>query len=424
MLLGQVGAAEHFVSPEGDNANFGTRKMPWKSLQYGIDRLKPGDTVTALPGTYHEKIEFNRSGTAGEAGTITLRAEGKAIISGAKSEGDHIIAIYNQSYIRVIGLELRDNLDVDDGSAIRVEGTCSHIELRDNIIHNMRGKDAMGITVYGTSPRVAVTEITIDGNQIYDCEPAKSEALVLNGNIDGFEVTNNIVRDVNNIGIDFIGGEKSICRDTSKVTRNGVCANNTVLRARSNYGGGYAAGIYIDGAKNILVEGNTISGCDLGIEIGAENKGSITTGVTVRGNRIFKNDKAGITMGGYSLKAGSTEGCIFIGNTLYRNTLAGKKSQGEIWLQVAKGNRIENNTVVGQGGERPLLLSEKLAGDNTLKNNVWFSDSGAESSVFVWRGKWLEGFAAYSEASGQGAGSRFEKPDIDAALAAAEKELK
>jgi len=53
----------------------------------------------------------------------------------------------------------------------------------------------------------------IDGNEVYDCDPAPSEALTLNGNVDGFQVTNNVVHDVNTIGIDAIGGERDIQPD-------------------------------------------------------------------------------------------------------------------------------------------------------------------------------------------------------------------
>jgi len=411
LLPTSLPAVERFVSPDGHDSAPGTRAQPWRSIQSSINRMRPGGTVIAMPGTYLEKVEISVSGSA-EGGPITLQAEPGAIISGAKSISDHIIHISNRSYIRVIGFELRDNLKVRDGSGIRVEGECAHIELRDNVIHEVRGKDAMGITVYGTSAVVPITKLVIHGNQIYDCEPAHSEALVLNGNIDGFEVTGNTVRDVNNIGIDFIGGEKSICKDTTKVARNGVCRGNTVLRARSSYGGGYGAGIYVDGAKDILIEGNTVAECDIGIEVGAENKGKLTTGIVVRGNTLRDNDKAGLAAGGFSVKkSGRVEGCIFSDNVLQNNTGAGKKSQGEIWIQAAAGNTFEGNKVHGDGA-RPVLLAEKMAGVNTFKNNVWYSDKGAAKTIFVWRGKWCEGFAGFRKISEQGEGSRFEKLGI------------
>ncbi len=103
--------------------------------------------------------------------------------------------IAGRSWIEVVGLELRNNLGVNDGSGVRVLGAGSHIELRQNRIHDIRGKNAMGITVFATAP-TPVSDLVIDGNEIYDCDPAPSETLTLNGNVDGFAVTNNIVHDV------------------------------------------------------------------------------------------------------------------------------------------------------------------------------------------------------------------------------------
>ena len=82
--------------------------------------------------------------------------------------------------------------------------------------------------------------------------PAPSEALVLNGNVTGFQVTGNVVRDVNNIGIDMIGGETDIQPNPALVARNGIVRRNVVVAANSNYEGGYAAGIYVDGGRRGL----------------------------------------------------------------------------------------------------------------------------------------------------------------------------
>jgi Right handed beta helix region len=131
----------------------------------------------------------------------------------------------------------------------------------------------MGITVYRTNPDVPLSDIVIDDNTIYDCEPADSETLTLNGNVDSFEVDRNVVHDVNNIGIDFIGGEGISTSPATDAARNGTCRDNVVYRARSSYGGGYAAGIYVDGGRNIVLERNIVHECDEGIEVGAENPG-------------------------------------------------------------------------------------------------------------------------------------------------------
>jgi Right handed beta helix region len=195
------------------------------TIQAGLDVAVAGDVVRVRqkPTPYFDKLVFPRSGSAG-GGYITLEAlpGEEPVVDGTGVGGDNMVLIDSRSYVKVIGLELQNNPGVTDGSGVRILGSGSHIEVRDNRIHDMRGSNAMGITVYATAAQ-PISDLMIDGNQIFDCEPAPSEALTLNGNVDGFQVTNNVVRDVNNIGIDFIGGETDIQPDASKVARNGVC---------------------------------------------------------------------------------------------------------------------------------------------------------------------------------------------------------
>ena len=90
----------------------------------------------------------------------------------------------------------------------------------------------MGITVYGTSTTASLSDLVIDQNELYDLEPAQSEALTLNGNIEHFVVSRNIVRDVNSIGIDFIG---STSTPTPPRCHETASADSTqVSRARAN----------------------------------------------------------------------------------------------------------------------------------------------------------------------------------------------
>ena len=243
VLLSQshTSAADYYVSLTGKDVSDGSKASPWRSIQHAASSLKPGDSAHVLAGTYTEKITVKSQGSK-EGGFITLQAHGEVIVSGAGVQGENIFHIKDRSYVRISGFEIRDNLKVKDGSGIRVEGACQHIELLKNRIHEIRGKDAMGITIYGSNADTPLSDLLIEGNEIFECEPAQSETLTLNGNVSGFKILNNIVRDVNNIGICMIGGEEWINKDRSRVTRNGLVKGNKVSRARSNYGDGYAAG--------------------------------------------------------------------------------------------------------------------------------------------------------------------------------------
>ena len=402
---------ERHVAPQGNDSAEGSAAAPWRTIRHACDQAKPGDTIVVAPGIYAEKVIIERSGTVGQP--IVLKGQPGAIISGKGVSGPNMILIEDQSHVQVIGFEIRDNLEVKDGSGIRVEGKGSHIELRNNRIHNIRGRDAMGITIYGTNAKEALEHIVIDGNEVFECDPARSEALTLNGNVSNFKVTNNIVRDMNNIGIDFIGGEAWTSGDASKVARNGLCKGNKVLRCRSAYGGGYAAGIYVDGGRDIVIEDNLITQCDLGIEIGAENKGTVTSGIVVRNNKIFLNDKAGLVFGGYESKAGRVKQCQFLNNLCYRNNRHHEDHNGELWIQWASENEVRGNTFAVNDSDSPLAqLDSADAANNRLTNNHYFTEAGADDAFFVFKGEDVNGFAAWQSTTGLDTGSVFAPVDV------------
>jgi Right handed beta helix region/Protein of unknown function (DUF1565) len=409
LLASSLAAADFYVSPTGNDEGAGSKDAPWKTISHASASLKPGDTAHVLAGAYNEKVNVTSSGSA-DGGFVTLSAEGKVIVSGKGVEGENIFTIKDGSYVNISGFEIRDNLDVRDGSGIRVLGLCSKVELKNNIIHEIRGRDAMGITIYGTNPDKALTDIVIDGNEIYDCDAAQSEALTLNGNVSGFRITNNNVHDVNNIGICMIGGEHWVSKDRTKVTRNGICAGNKVARARSSYGDGYAAGIYVDGGSDIVIEDNEVTGSNLGIEIGAENQGTVTRGVIVRNNRIYFNEKAGLVFGGYDRKVGRVEGCTFENNFCYHNDTHHDKN-GELWIQIASKNKITGNTF-WSSSQGPVLQSDKMAEDNELDHNTYYSEAGRGDAFFNWREHEANGFEAYLRISKQDAHSKFERPKV------------
>ncbi|RBP42345.1 parallel beta helix pectate lyase-like protein [Roseimicrobium gellanilyticum] len=402
-------AATYHVSTKGADTAGGSKAEPWRTIQHAADSLQPGDTALIAAGTYLEKVTISKGGTA-EHGPIALQAEGAVIVSGKGIKGQNIFHIKDASHVRLIGFEIRDNLKVDDGSGIRVEGACSQIEIKNCRIHEIRGKDAMGITVYGTNPTTAISQLLIQGCEVYGCDPAESEALTLNGNIDGFQILNNVVRDVNNIGICMIGGEDWINSDRTKVTRNGLCKGNKVSRIRASYGDGYAAGIYVDGGSDIIVEENDITECNLGIEVGAENKGTIARRIVVRNNRVWKNQKTGIVFGGYEGKAGRVEDCLIEGNVCYHNDTHDDRN-GELWIQWASHNVVKGN-VFWAGEEAMLLQCIAEARDNTLNGNIWYTEAGADEANFTWLGRELTGFEAYRRFSKQDSSSKFQKPKV------------
>ena len=392
-----------FVSTGGNNANPGTLELPWRTVQYACNHATAGSTIFIMSGVYNEKIAITTSGSAGGGFlTVTALDTDTVILDGTGISGDQIILIQNQQYIRIQGLELRNNLDQTFGTGIWVQGSGNHIEIINNIIHDMRaapgGGDAMGISVYGSST-TPISNVVLRGNTIRNCQPGHSESIVLNGNVDTFLIANNVVHDVNNIGIDMIGGEKTCPDPAQDVVRNGICRGNLVYNARSIYGGGYAAGIYVDGGRNIIVERNIVHDADVGMEIGCEIKGVTASGMIVRDNLLYHNDKRGLSFGGYNYPAtGRVTNSIFSNNTMFNNDILGT-GEGEIYIEYTLNCTLKNNIAYAHRGRLITSTVDNSSG-NIFDYNRFFTTAASGNAV-DYNGAIYSTIDSYRGATGQ-----------------------
>lgn len=88
LLCGRTHAATFYVSLSGSDTASGTAASPWRTLQRGADALQPGDTLLAGPGTYRERIEMKRGGTALAPITLAALPGARVIVSGADRLSD------------------------------------------------------------------------------------------------------------------------------------------------------------------------------------------------------------------------------------------------------------------------------------------------------------------------------------------------
>jgi hypothetical protein len=189
-----------------------------------------------------------------------------------------------------------------------------------------------------------------------------------------------------------------------------VVAGNRVTRARFNGGGRDAAGIYVDGARNVVVEHNISWRNDVGIEVNAIHPGVVATAITVRNNFVSSNNRSGISIGGSDAFAGTVQDSRVVNNTLSRND-AKRTGGGELRVQFASNNLIANNIVSGRPGS-VLLNSERDAGPNTVNYNLYQSPGRAASARFLWNGATFAGLDAFRAASLLDANSLFADPQL------------
>jgi hypothetical protein len=406
-----------FVSTAGDDSNPGTEARPWRHIQHACDSASAGDTVFVKGGVYNEKITVNISGNSAEGFITFIPYQSETVIlDGSGITGDQLILIRNKNYVRFEGFELRNNLNQTFGTGIWVQGFGDYVELRNNRIHDMRaasgGGDAMGISVYGSDPALPISHVIIEGNVIFNCEPGHSESLTLNGNVDTFSIVNNVVHDVNNIGIDMIGGEGTSSNSANDFVRNGACRGNTVYRARSIYGGGYAAGIYVDGGQNILIERNIVHDCDVGLEIGCENHGKIASGMIVRENLLYNNDKRGLSFGGYNYPAtGTVTNSVFLNNTVFNNDVL-KTDEGELYVEYAQNCIVKNNIFYSSDQNKLITTAFGKATGNVFDYNFYYSPVGEADITIDWNGTVYTGFDNFRNGTGQDSHSAFGDPQF------------
>jgi hypothetical protein len=213
--------------------------------------------------------------------------------------------------------------------------------------------------------------------------------MVLNGNVTNFAVSNNVVHDNDNIGIDFIGFEGNGPADQDQA-RSGLCAGNRVYNISSatnpTYGGERSAdGIYVDGGKDIIIERNIVDNCDIGIEVASEHGGKTTSGITVRSNFVSRSFQGNILSGGYDASRGNAANIVIVNNTLYHG------ADGEVILQYnCNGITIKNNICVANPGTAYLSNSGSNNTNVVVDNNLYY---GASTSS---PGSWSDANAKYA----------------------------
>nr|HML37184.1 right-handed parallel beta-helix repeat-containing protein [Bacillota bacterium] len=324
-------------------------------------------------------------------------------------QGD-VIRISNQSFVRLMGLEIANNTSkAKDGfiTGIGIWGKGEGIEILDCKIHEIRysggtdssdeseGAGARAIAVYGMDGSEPISGLVIDGNEIWDVSCGAGEAVTVSGNVDGFEFTNNYVHDTDSDGLVLVGDGKlkgkAVCTPAAQNrARNGFVGYNKMernsRRGNPDYPGNWfnAGGIYANGAENVTIAYNTCRENDLGIKVGSEAREKVCQGITVRDNLIYGNLSSGILAGGNDMNRGWASNCKFLNNTLYNNDTE-KSGSGEINLLKSRGIFFSSNIVYT--GPQNLTVVKSLgpeyAYDILFNNNIYYGPGGSRSLRFT-----------------------------------------
>ena len=405
LFVQQVFSTTYYVAINGHDSNDGSESNPWATIQKAAETLVAGDTVIVKAGTYNTSLYFKNSGNAAN-GYITYMAnpgdtviiDGTGVPEYQFGDMDGLINSQGKSYIKFIGFHI-DAYETHFGIYFR--GPASHIEIRDCIVSNGNIIDKWGghaFVIWGqTGDSGPVSNVIIDGNEVYNNYTGGNEQLTLYGEVSNFEVTNNIIYNCSNINLDFIG----------RISINGVAfgrPHNGLVKGNICYGAGrlvpensYGSGIYTDGAgkpdliNSIIIEDNISYDNDFsGIEIGDEHDGESSGGILVKNNISYKNDFFGIFVGGGGIGNGGTvKNVNFYNNTTYKNL-------NEISISTVENINFKNNIFYRGNNDVFLWMEEVAVGKVNFNYNCWFPDGN-----WAWGNSEYIGFSVLQQNTSQ-----------------------
>ncbi len=331
-------------------------------LQAALDD-PTADNIINISGTIFGRFIVNRSGT--EANPVIIRGGTISALGVADTTQGlefALLAILSESNIRIENVTFENNF-IQSAKGIYVTTTVfddaptQNIFIDSSNLSNIGWSDdnvadpsanpsgtgqAHGILVTGRTANT-ITNVNITNNTLNNIIAGNSEALTLNGNVDGFLVQANTISNITNIGIDIAGGFGVADAEIDQA-RNGQVIENTVFNCRrpSSVSGVFEpAGIYVDGGANVEVARNRSYQNGQGFSIGREQAGE-TTNITMTNNLSYSNAENGLVFGG---NLGFVSDSIVRNNTFYQNGLDKPGERSGISVQITQGSRITNNII-------------------------------------------------------------------------------
>jgi hypothetical protein len=319
-------ATTYYVAPAGSDASPGSQEQPWRTIQYAVDHLSPGDTVYIRQGTYAEHVVVTRSGQADAWLTIaaypgenpTLDAQGLDMWNWSG-----VIDLSGQHYWNVSGLRLVNSayagVFADGGSYFVVENVYTY------------NTASSGIAFFGAQ------QVLVASNEVVWAGSGGQQEHISIADTQYFEVRNNHVHGYN----PTTGGKEGI--DAKDGSAYGSIHHNEVNDLSE-------LGIYVDAysrhTHDIAVYSNRVHDIAAdGIAIAAE-AGGLLENIWVTNNLVYNNCYVGI---------GISECC---------NDLADTHPMQNIWLV---NNTLSNNGWEWGGG---IHLVNVNVSNLTIRNNL------------------------------------------------------
>lgn len=337
IISSKAWSATFYVSKTGHNADPGTLTKPFKTIAYGSQKLRAGDTLYIRAGTYaesmnHDEREFRF--TNGRAGAYTryIAYRGEQVIIMPNSNGLAIVP-ETAAYIEIRGF-IFDGTNASGGGVILQANTdfsvhAHHVRIINNDIRN---SDRSALQAVGNNE--------IIGNRLHG---AYSYGCYCNG--DGGLFERNIIYGNGGYGL-HLYNEHNFARNW--VIRNNTFYNNGSGFHHSDAQGRPRRGPWQETAAVILTRG-------------ANNQ--------FYNNLLYSNPHGGVRVWG------NADNALIANNTIYGNGDYGIKVDGAI----NENNRIVNNVLWKNSGPQIQDLGTGTVIQNNLTTDPKFVDANGRN---------------------------------------------
>lgn len=414
-----------YVAPSGSDTNTGSIDAPFKTVQKALDTVKAGQTIYLRTGTYTGLNIFKSSGTQGNYITLRNYPGEKPYLTMTAGTDGAILQLEGNDYIKIEGLEI-GGFSSAIAQGILLNGNENHVIIRNNDIHNLlttkpgenESGEANAILCYGEgkTEEDSINNICIENNSVHNNTTGWCESVSVTGNVKYINIINNTVYENTNIGIDFYGNAGYCSVKELDQPRYCVAAGNVVYKSVCSYA--ECAGLYVDGARDIVLENNIIHDSMYGIEIGSE-EGHRTTydvkNIVARNNLVYNNSAGGIRVGGYEKKnTGYVKDTKIYNNTIVNNGEGEGGWNGELCFVKCDGIDVRNNIVYKDNSEYPMIggdLPAEYVLNVSFNNNVFYNPLGEEAIYFEFASSSTEGMVEFN--TKVGGSNTFGKPTFN-----------
>jgi parallel beta-helix repeat protein len=344
-----------YVAPEGNNLADGSLDHPWKTIQYAVDRAKPGTTIFLRGGLYSESIHITNAGKEGKPIQLSAYNDESVTIDGGQlititgdaeywiinrlnlqSSADRIIRLNSNNWIirsnHILGAvylwgnhNTLDDNEIDGSrhtgneNGLMEDGPYSFNNvIKNNNIHDFYDRGIWSQwftheslfehnTVYNITGKAGIC-IDLDGatsfvdhqiirtNTVHDCSQTGIEL----ENAYYTLVENNLVYHTGLEGIQIISydgcqpGENNDQMEVIKVDCRGDNLN-VIVQQNIIFDGGTVGGIVSYESSGVKVYNNTVNGGEsVALYINASTE--FSKNWDVRGNIFSNHDRAEISL--------------------------------------------------------------------------------------------------------------------------------